>query len=95
MPASITQNIVSVIALSIQLLIFVYLYASHRVRFFRYLVGAWGLFVGFTALRLTRQFFPEASGVGALRWASMGASKRRMLARSFWTRSATYRQRCR
>jgi signal transduction histidine kinase len=53
-----------VIALSVQLLIFVYLYASHRVRFFRYLVGAWGLFVVYTALRLTLQFFPEASGIG-------------------------------
>jgi hypothetical protein len=42
MPALITHHLVPVIALSIQVLVFVYLYTSHRVRFFRYLIYAWG-----------------------------------------------------
>jgi signal transduction histidine kinase len=66
MTGSIILSFVSTVALSIQFLIFIYLYSSHRVRFFRYLVWAWGLFVAWKALSLTPQFFPEASGVGGL-----------------------------
>ncbi len=66
MTGSIILSFVSTVALSIQFLIFIYLYSSHRVRFFRYLVWAWGFFVALKTLSLTRQFFPEASGVGGL-----------------------------
>src|SRR5262249_60820361 len=46
----------------IQFLIFVYLYASHRVPFFRYLVWAWGLFVVAKVSALSVALAPEASG---------------------------------
>jgi hypothetical protein len=35
---------VSTLAFAIQLLIFAYLYSSHRVRFFHYLLWAWGAY---------------------------------------------------
>ena len=35
---------VSTVAFAIQLLIFAYLYSSHRVRFFQYLLLAWGAY---------------------------------------------------
>lgn len=60
MPVSIILNFVSAVALSTQLLIFVYIYFSHRARFFRYLVWAWGVFVAWHVLSLTRHFFHDA-----------------------------------
>jgi hypothetical protein len=43
MPISKTLVLVSALTLTLQFLIFAYLYSSHRVRFFRYLLLAWGL----------------------------------------------------
>ena len=42
MPAPLTLTFISTVAFAIQLLIFAYLYSSHRVRFFQYLLLAWG-----------------------------------------------------
>jgi signal transduction histidine kinase len=43
-PVPLTLTFVSTIAFAIQLLIFAYLYSSHRVRFFQYLLVAWGAY---------------------------------------------------
>jgi hypothetical protein len=51
---------VTTIALYIQLLILIYLYSSHRARFFRYLVWAWSLFVIAKGSYMIQQFLPDA-----------------------------------
>src|SRR4029450_10566301 len=48
---------VSTVVFAIQLLIFVYLYSSHRVRFFQYLLLAWGAYTLSKGLRLVDAFF--------------------------------------
>lgn len=45
MATSMTLGFTSAVAMVVQLLIFVYLYRSHRSRFFRYFIGAWACFV--------------------------------------------------
>jgi signal transduction histidine kinase len=52
MPVPLMLTFVSTVAFAIQLLIFAYLYSSHRVRFFRYLLFAWGTFTLSKGLRL-------------------------------------------
>src|ERR1700741_2451850 len=47
---------VSMVVFAIQLLIFAYLYSSHRVRFFRYLLLAWGAFTLSKGLKLVDVF---------------------------------------
>src|SRR5262245_2392881 len=42
MPVPMVLTFVSTVAFAIQLLIFAYLYSSHRLRFFQYLLLAWG-----------------------------------------------------
>jgi signal transduction histidine kinase len=44
MSLPLTLTFVSTVAFAIQLLIFAYLYSSHRVRFFQYLLLAWGAY---------------------------------------------------
>ena len=44
MPVSLMLTFISTVAFAIQLLIFAYLYSSHRVRFFQYLLLAWGAY---------------------------------------------------
>jgi len=44
MPVPLILTFVSTVAFAIQLLIFAYLYSSHRVRFFQYLLLAWGAY---------------------------------------------------
>jgi signal transduction histidine kinase len=44
MPVPLVLTFVSTVAFAIQLLIFAYLYSSHRVRFFQYLLLAWGAY---------------------------------------------------
>ncbi|HEY7521189.1 MAG TPA: ATP-binding protein [Methylomirabilota bacterium] len=44
MPVPLTLTFVSTVAFAIQLLLFAYLYSSHRVRFFQYLLFAWGAY---------------------------------------------------
>jgi signal transduction histidine kinase len=52
MPVPLGLTFVSMVAFAIQLLIFAYLYSSHRVRFFQYLLLAWGAFTLSKGLRL-------------------------------------------
>ena len=56
MPAPLVLTFVSTVAFAIQLLIFAYLYSSHRVRFFRYLLLAWGAFTLSKGLKLVDVF---------------------------------------
>src|SRR2546426_6288804 len=44
MPVPLILTFVSTVAFAIQLLIFAYLYSSHRVRFFQYLLVSWGAY---------------------------------------------------
>jgi signal transduction histidine kinase len=50
--ASLMLALISTLAFAIQFLIFVYLYSSHRVRFFSYFLWAWGLFTVSKGLKL-------------------------------------------
>ena len=52
MPVPMMLNFVSTVAFAIQFLIFAYLYSSHRVRFFRYLLLAWGAYTLSKGLKL-------------------------------------------
>src|SRR5262245_43209485 len=62
MPVPLFLKLCAAVIFGIQFLIFVYLYASHRVPFFRYLVWAWGLFVVAKVSALSVAMVPEASG---------------------------------
>jgi len=57
MPVPLTLTFVSTVAFAIQLLIFAYLYSSHRVRFFQYLLLAWGAYTLSKGLRLADVLF--------------------------------------
>jgi signal transduction histidine kinase len=52
MPVPLMLAFVSTVAFAIQLLIFAYLYSSHRVRFFQYLLLAWGAYTLSKGLKL-------------------------------------------
>ena len=52
MPVPLALTFVSMVAFAIQLLIFAYLYSSHRVRFFQYLFLAWGAYTLSKGLKL-------------------------------------------
>src|SRR5882672_5628932 len=52
MPAPLILTFVSTVAFAVQLLIFAYLYQSHRVRFFQYLLLAWGAYTLSKGLKL-------------------------------------------
>ena len=52
MPVPLVLTFVSTVAFAIQLLIFAYLYSSHRVRFFQYLLLAWGSYTVSKGLKL-------------------------------------------
>ncbi len=52
MPAPLALAFVSAAAFAIQLLIFAYLYSSHRLRFFQYLLLAWGAYTLSKGLKL-------------------------------------------
>jgi signal transduction histidine kinase len=52
MPAPLMLTFVSTLAFAIQFLIFAYLYSSHRVRFFQYLLLAWGAYTLSKGLKL-------------------------------------------
>ena len=60
MPISAALAFASAFTLTMQFLIFAYLYSSHRVRFFRYLLMAWGLMSLAKGLHLARSFAPGA-----------------------------------
>jgi two-component system, NtrC family, sensor histidine kinase HydH len=63
MSTAMTLKFVTTVALYAQLLILVYLYSSHRARFFRYLVWAWSLFVVSKGSHMVEQFLPDAVGL--------------------------------
>jgi two-component system, NtrC family, sensor histidine kinase HydH len=68
MPVSLLLTFISTLAFGIQFLIFVYLYPSHRVRFFNYLVWAWGFLTLSKGTKLLEACLPVAidlSGVMA------------------------------
>src|SRR5260370_11246530 len=56
----------SVLTLTFQFLIFAYVYSSHRVRFFYYLLLAWGLMSVSKGLHLAGTFLPEWDVLSAL-----------------------------
>jgi len=56
MPAPLMLTFVSTVVFAIQLLIFAYLYSSHRVRFFQYLLLAWGAYTLSKGLKLVDVF---------------------------------------
>jgi two-component system, NtrC family, sensor histidine kinase HydH len=66
MPISATLAFASALTLTLQFLIFAYLYSSHRVRFFRYLLMAWGLMSLAKGLHLIGYLVPGAGILGAL-----------------------------
>jgi signal transduction histidine kinase len=75
MPLPLTLTFVSTVAFAIQLLIFAYLYSSHRVRFFQYLLVAWGAYTLSKGLKLVDvlvldnsqpSFATEAASVAAV-----------------------------
>src|SRR5713226_2000474 len=66
MPTQSMPVFLSALAFGIQFSILVYLYASHRVLFFRYLVWAWGFFTLSRGLRLLRVFVPGTVGLTEL-----------------------------
>ena len=66
MPISAALAFASCLTLTIQFLIFAYLYSSHRVRFFQYLLTAWGLMSVAKGLHLARSLLPGAEILGSL-----------------------------
>jgi signal transduction histidine kinase len=66
MPISAALGFASALTLAIQFLIFTYLYSSHRVRFFRYLLMAWGLMSVAKGLNLVRSLVPGTDLLSAL-----------------------------
>ena len=63
MSTAMTLKFVTSVALYAQLLLLIYLYSSHRARFFRYLVWAWSLFVVSKSSYMVQQFLPGAGGI--------------------------------
>src|SRR5262245_45640408 len=63
MPDSVTLNLVAVVTLAVQFKIFIYLFLSNRVRFFRYLVWAWGGYVGAETLEVAHYLLPGVPGL--------------------------------
>jgi len=59
MPQSLMLTFTATLAFAIQFLIFVYVYASHRLRFFHYLLWAWGFFTLSKGLKLAEVVLPE------------------------------------
>src|SRR5918992_6330695 len=55
---------VSTVAFALQFLIFAYLYSSHRVRFFQYLLVAWGAYTLSKGLKCADMLTPDAIHFG-------------------------------
>jgi two-component system sensor histidine kinase HydH len=66
MPISVALSFASVFTLTIQCLVFAYIYSTHRVRFFRYLLWAWGLMSVAKGLHLAGALYPDRDILGAL-----------------------------
>ncbi|MGH7323426.1 MAG: two-component system sensor histidine kinase NtrB [Candidatus Rokuibacteriota bacterium] len=59
MSGSLMMTFTATLAFAIQFLIFVYVYASYRLRFFHYLLWAWGFFTLSKGLKLAEVVLPE------------------------------------
>jgi len=66
MPMASTLAFASAFTLTLQFLIFAYLYSFHRARFFNYLLLAWGLMSLAKGLYLARAFLPALDVLPAL-----------------------------
>jgi two-component system sensor histidine kinase HydH len=66
MPITKTLVLASALTLTLQFLIFGYLYSSHRVRFFRYLLLAWGLMSLAKGLHVGQILVPDLGILGTL-----------------------------
>jgi len=66
MPTSSALTFAAAVTLTMQFLIFAYLYSSHRVRFFQYLLTAWGLMSLAKGLHVAQALVPGAAILGAL-----------------------------
>src|SRR5882724_10131835 len=66
MPMASALTFASACTLTMQFLIFVYLYSFHRERFFHYLLMAWGLMSLAKGLYLARAFVPDLDVLSAL-----------------------------
>jgi two-component system sensor histidine kinase HydH len=66
MPMASALVFAAALSLTLQFLIFVYLYSFHRARFFHYLLLAWGLMSLCKGLYLARAFFPSLDVLSAL-----------------------------
>src|SRR5438093_8660931 len=61
MPVPLLLTFVSTVAFAIQLLIFAYLYSSHRVRFFQYLLVSWGAYTLSKGLKVIDVFLLDTA----------------------------------
>jgi len=66
MPIASALTFASALTLTLQFLIFAYLYSFHRTRFFHYLLLAWGLMSLCKGLHLLRVFVPDLDVLSAL-----------------------------
>ena len=64
MSLTLIVTFVSTLAFGIQLLIFAYLYSSHRVRFFHYLLWAWGAYTVSKGAKLLEVLIPGVAPLG-------------------------------
>src|SRR5215510_6663215 len=90
MPATITLNTISALAILVQPCIFLYLYLSdsNRVRFFRYLLWAWGCFAVVKGAELIYRLYPEFAGSMPLMHAAGSVGALLVLAAGLAYRSA-------
>src|SRR5438093_9835743 len=66
MPLPLTLNVMAAVALGFQFLIFLYLYRANRVRFFRYVVWAWGCFLVHKVLIGAQYALPHPAVLGGM-----------------------------
>jgi len=94
MLVAITLHTLSTLSLCVQLCIFLYLYFANpeRVRFFRYVIWAWGCFVLVKSAELAHELFPGSAGSTALMHAAGSAGVLLVLAGGLAYRNA-YRMR--
>src|SRR5690349_6671797 len=80
MPMASALTFASAFTLTMQFLIFVYLYSFHRERFFHYLLLAWGLMSLAKGLYLARAFILDSAVLTALNNATFFAATLLVLA---------------
>ena len=83
MPVPLILHFVSTVAFAIQLLIFAYLYSSHRLRFFQYLLLAWGAYTLSKGLKLVDMLVFERSDPSIVTGVATVAAVAFMLAAAF------------